>query len=41
VSYIIGMVGMPILIAAMVLVATYLPTRRVVLMEPAEALHHN
>lgn len=41
VSYIIGMVGIPILIAAMVLIATYLPTRRVVLMEPAEALHHN
>lgn len=41
VSYIIGMFGMPILIAIMVLIATYLPTRRVVLMEPAVALHHN
>jgi putative ABC transport system permease protein len=41
VSYIIGMLGMPLFIAVMVLIATYLPTRRVVLMEPSEALHHN
>lgn len=40
-SYIIGMVGMPLLISCMVLLATYIPTKKVVNMEPSDALHHN
>jgi predicted permease len=40
-SYIIGLIAMPIMIALMVLVATYLPTKKVVNMEPSDALHHN
>jgi predicted permease len=41
VSYILGMLVMPALISAMVLIATYLPTKKVVEMEPSDALHHN
>ncbi|MGB0833433.1 MAG: FtsX-like permease family protein [Psychrobium sp.] len=41
VSYYIGFVFIPALIVAMVLMATYIPTRRVVLMEPSNALHHD
>jgi predicted permease len=41
VSYIIAMLGMPLLIAFMVLVATYIPTKKVVSLEPSDALHHN
>jgi ABC-type antimicrobial peptide transport system permease subunit len=40
-SYIIGLIAMPIMIALMVLIATYLPTKKVVNMEPSDALHHN
>jgi hypothetical protein len=40
-SYAIGLIGMPLLIASMVLVATYIPTKKVVSMEPSAALHHN
>ncbi|MBF7074529.1 ABC transporter permease [Glaciecola sp. MH2013] len=40
-SYIIGLAGMPLLIAAMVLIATFIPTKKVVKMEPSNALHHN
>ena len=40
-SYILGMLVMPTLIIAMVLTATYLPTKKVIEMEPSDALHHN
>jgi len=40
-SYAIGLIGMPLLVVSMVLLATYIPTRKIVLMEPSDALHHN
>jgi len=40
-SYLVGLIAIPLLIIIMVLVATYVPTRKVVLMEPSEALHHD
>lgn len=40
-SYIVGLVAIPILIIIIVFVATYVPTRKVVLMEPSDALHHD
>ncbi|NQZ12755.1 MAG: FtsX-like permease family protein, partial [Algicola sp.] len=40
-SYIIGLLGMPLLVVLMVLLATYIPTRKMVLMEPSDALHHD
>jgi predicted permease len=40
-SYVIGLIGVPLLIIFMVLLATFIPTRKVVLMEPSEALHHD
>lgn len=40
-SYSIGMIGMPLFISFMVLIATYIPSKKVVKMEPSEALHHN
>lgn len=40
-SYMIGLIGMPLLILVMVLLATYIPTRKVMLMEPSNALHHD
>lgn len=40
-SYIIGIVGVPMAIIVMVMLATYLPTRKVIRMVPAEALHHD
>jgi predicted permease len=40
-SYIVAMLVMPLLIASMVLIATYIPTKKVVRMEPSDALHHN
>jgi putative ABC transport system permease protein len=40
-SYIIGLLGVPLLIIIMVLLATYIPTRKVVLMEPSDALHYD
>ncbi|WP_019029790.1 FtsX-like permease family protein [Colwellia piezophila] len=40
-SYIVGLIAIPLLIIIMVLVATYVPTRKVVLMEPSDALHHD
>ena len=41
VSYLIGMLGIPLMIGIMVLIATFIPTRQVVKMEPSDALHHN
>jgi len=41
ISYYIGFIAVPALIIVMVVVATYIPTRRVVLMEPSNALHHD
>jgi predicted permease len=40
-SYVIGLVGIPLLIVFIVAIATYVPTRKVVLMEPSDALHHD
>ncbi len=40
-GYWLGMFGMPIVIILTVLFATYVPTRKVVQMEPSDALHHN
>ena len=40
-SYLLGVLGMPLMIALMVLVATYAPTKRVVKLEPSDALHQN
>jgi predicted permease len=40
-SYVLGMLGVPLLIIFMVLLATFIPTKKVVLMEPSEALHHD
>jgi putative ABC transport system permease protein len=40
-SYLVGMIVMPLMIGIMVLIATFIPTRQVVKMEPSEALHHN
>ncbi|WP_057832918.1 FtsX-like permease family protein [Colwellia sp. TT2012] len=40
-SYMVGLIVIPLLIIIMVLVATYVPTRKIVLMEPSDALHHD
>lgn len=40
-SYVLGMLGVPLLIIFMVLLATFIPTQKVVIMEPSEALHHD
>ena len=40
-SYMVGLIAIPLLIIIMVLVATYVPTRKIVLMEPSDALHHD
>lgn len=40
-SYVIGLLGMPVMIVIMVLAATFIPTKKVVNMEPSNALHHN
>jgi predicted permease len=40
-SYLVGLLGIPCLIIIMVAIATYVPTRKVVLMEPSDALHHD
>jgi ABC-type antimicrobial peptide transport system permease subunit len=40
-SYVLCMLGVPLLIIFMVLFATFIPTQKVVLMEPSEALHHD
>lgn len=40
-AYLLGVVGMPIIITIMVLIATYTPTKRIVEKEPSEALHQN
>lgn len=40
-SYVLGMLGVPLLIIFMVLLATFIPTQKVVRMEPSEALHHD
>jgi len=41
ISYLIGLIAMPMLIIAMVLLATFIPTKKVVEMEPSDALHHD
>ncbi len=38
--YLIAAVGVPVLISLIVLIATYIPTRRSVQMEPIAALRH-
>ncbi|MBU2917384.1 ABC transporter permease [Psychrosphaera sp. F3M07] len=40
-SYLLGMFGVPILIIFMVLVATFIPAKKVIKMEPSDALHHD
>lgn len=40
-SYFIGLIGMPLLISAIVLLATFVPTRKAVLLEPSVALHQD
>ena len=40
-SYLLGILGMPLMIAFMVLIATYAPTKKVVKLEPSDALHQN
>ncbi|MFT5758467.1 MAG: putative ABC transport system permease protein [Alteromonadaceae bacterium] len=40
-SYLVGILGIPLLIIIMVLIATFVPIRKVVLMEPSIALHHD
>ncbi|ACJ30031.1 ABC transporter, permease protein [Shewanella piezotolerans WP3] len=40
-SYLFGFVGVPLLIAIIVILATFFPTRKAVLMEASEALYHN
>ena len=40
-SYFISLFGVPIMIVAIVMFATFIPTRKVVQMEPSEALHHD
>jgi len=40
-SYLVGLIAIPLLIIIIVAVATYVPTRKVVLMEPSDALHHD
>ena len=39
-SYLLGMFGVPLLIIFMVLIATYIPVKKVIKMEPSDALHH-
>ncbi|WP_231847715.1 FtsX-like permease family protein [Shewanella violacea] len=41
VSYFTGLIGMPLLIAAIVLLATFIPTRKAVLLEPCVALRQD
>jgi predicted permease len=40
-SYFVSLFGVPLMITAIVIYATFVPTRKVVLMEPSEALHHD
>jgi len=40
-SYLVGLIAIPLLIIIIVAVATYVPTRKVVLMEPSDALHYD
>jgi len=40
-SYAFSLLAVPSLIIVIVIFATYLPTRKVVLMEPSDALHHD
>jgi len=40
-SYIISLIGVPALIIVMVIFATYIPTRKVIKLEPGDALHHD
>ncbi|WP_028774115.1 ABC transporter permease [Shewanella waksmanii] len=41
VSVIIGLIGVPLLIASMVLLATFIPTQKAVRLEPSVALHQD
>lgn len=40
-SYMLGMFGVPVLIIFMVLIATFIPAKKVIKMEPSDALHHD
>ncbi len=40
-SYVLGMFGVPLLIIFMVLIATFIPAKKVIQMEPSDALHHD
>ncbi len=40
-SYVLAMLGVPSLIIFMVLIATYIPAKKVIKMEPSDALHHD
>jgi ABC-type antimicrobial peptide transport system permease subunit len=40
-SYVFSLLAVPLLIIVIVIFATYVPTRKVVLMEPSDALHHD
>jgi putative ABC transport system permease protein len=40
-SYLIGLIAMPMLISMLVLFATYIPSKKIVTMEPSDALHHD
>jgi putative ABC transport system permease protein len=40
-SYAFSLIAVPLLIIVIVIFATYVPTRKVVLMEPSDALHHD
>jgi predicted permease len=40
-SYAFSLLAVPLLIIIIVIFATYVPTRKVVLMEPSDALHHD
>ena len=41
VSYVLSLIGVPVLIIVMVLIATFIPAKKVIKMEPSDALHHD
>ena len=40
-SYIIGIIGVPLLIITMVVLATYIPIKQILKLEPSDALHYD
>lgn len=40
-SYVLSLICVPLLITAMVLLATFIPAKKVIKMEPSDALHHD